>query len=339
MRPTLRSGIDIRSRRRHNSDLQIRSNQAGSIHMKFIDNLFFVLICCIWGVSFLLMRVAGQWFGHFEISMIRSYLGAGVLLALWALRRSSWPLGRRDLLVLLALSVIGYAVPFSIQPFVIRQAQAAAWHGSSFAAILVALVPLFTVAAQAMLLRIWPTLRQWIGVLGGLFLVFSLAWDEISQGISLKVFTLGVLSPLGYAVANTVVKWRFSRMPAMALAASAMGMAALMVTPMIGFDQPPRLGGAFPRALGCVLALGVVSTGLGGFVFYRLIQREGPLYAGMVGYVIPCLAVAIGSLSGEQITIAQCATLAGILAMVAVAQSGSRSVAKEGSKDRRSGGA
>ena len=77
---------------------------------------------------------------------------------------------------------------------------------------------------------------------------------------------------------------------------------------------------AFWPAVACLLVLGPIATGLGTFLFYRLIQGHGPLYAGMVSYVIPCVATLLGLLSGETITLGQLVAVAGALGMVALTQ-------------------
>ncbi len=66
--------------------------------------------------------------------------------------------------------------------------------------------------------------------------------------------------------------------------------------------------------------LGVLGTGLATYGFYRLIQRHGPLFAGMVTYLIPLGAVAWGWLDRERVTGLQVAALVGVLAMVLVVQ-------------------
>jgi drug/metabolite transporter (DMT)-like permease len=56
------------------------------------------------------------------------------------------------------------------------------------------------------------------------------------------------------------------------------------------------------------------------FMFYRLIQARGPLFAGMVTYLIPIGAVAWGWADGEPVSTRQLVALAVILAAVALVQ-------------------
>jgi len=82
--------------------------------------------------------------------------------------------------------------------------------------------------------------------------------------------------------------------------------------------QSPQL----PVAVFCMLMLGVVGTGLGTWMFNSLVQNQGPLFAGMVYYLVPIGAIAWGWIDREPITGLQLVALVGILAMVAVVQYG-----------------
>jgi len=286
--------------------------------------VLFILVCLIWGTSFLLMRWATEsGFGPVHVAVARATCGGVFLAAVWVVRRRGWPFAWRDLGPLLLISAAGYALPYSIQPHVIHLVQQEVEHGSSFGGLIVALVPLFTVVVQAVVLRVWPTGRQWFGVIGALVLLVLLAWDELRRGVPLGVYCLAVLTPLGYATANTFVRRNFHGAPAMALSAAAMLLAGALVLPVAAAQDPVQTDHPqFPLGLTCIVVLGIVSTGLTTFLFYKLIQREGPLFAGMVGYIIPCVAMIVGAASGEKVTPGQWLTLAGVFVLVTVAQTG-----------------
>lgn len=61
------------------------------------------------------------------------------------------------------------------------------------------------------------------------------------------------------------------------------------------------------------------------YVIFTLIQREGPLFAGMTAYLIPLGALAWGWYDDEEVTVLQVVAVLGILAMVALVQFGPRS--------------
>jgi drug/metabolite transporter (DMT)-like permease len=63
-----------------------------------------------------------------------------------------------------------------------------------------------------------------------------------------------------------------------------------------------------------------LSTGIATLMFLRMVQDQGPLFAGMVTYVIPLVALAWGQFDGERLTTLQIAAISGVLAMVALVQ-------------------
>ena len=286
----------------------------------------FVLICVIWGSSFILMKRAHLLFGPVSIGALR-VLGGSVFLLLvwWLLSRGSgrrWPVRRRHLPLLALPVLIGMVYPFTMQPHLIGV------HGhSSFFGMMVSLVPLLTIAVSVPMLGVWPTPRQLIGVLVGLGCLGVLGLDAIDRAWPWQTFALATSVPLAYAVSNTWVKRRLSDVPPMALTVTTLGLAAVVLLPAGAASEPIK--SVSPRelwlAVGAVLVLGVVGTGLATVMFYRLVQQRGPLFAGMVTYGVSSIAVAWGWLDRERVTVTQVIALLGVLAATAVVQWPARS--------------
>ena len=98
--------------------------------------LYFILICFLWGSSFVLMKKAEVVFDPILIADGRLIGGAVTLGLLWWLTRSNNQArgGRRpvDLRVLPAAllpALVGTAYPFFIQPFLIGKHQDSAFFG------------------------------------------------------------------------------------------------------------------------------------------------------------------------------------------------------------------
>ena len=75
-------------------------------------------------------------------------------------------------------------------------------------------------------------------------------------------------------------------------------------------------------ALGSIAVLGILGTGFAVLLVIWLIVTKGPLFAGMVTYVVPTLALVWGAVDGEVITTRQLLAMAGVLGMVALVQTG-----------------
>lgn len=292
-----------------------------------MHHAIFLFICGLWGTSFLFMKIGLASFSPVGVAAFRTVTGAAALAVIWRWRRRRWPLRRDDLGPLLFVSLVGYALPFWVQPHVIGVVETHSRHGSSFVGMMVGLVPLTTILASAPLLRVYPTPRQLIGVIGGLACMILLFWGELRHGVALGDLLLASITPAAYGLCNSYVKRRFAGVSQNAVVLVTLALSALMLLP-VAMTEPAHntTPATLAWSIAALVFLGVVCTGVAGFAFYHLIQMQGPLFAGMVAYVIPTVALLVGALAGERITLTQVAAMAGIFVMVALVQTDRRSV-------------
>jgi len=294
--------------------------------------LWFCIVCLIWGSSFILMKKAAGVFGPLTIGAGRLWGGVIVLSLLLALStrwrppsgsRLSW----RGLGALSVVALLGGLYPFSMQPYLIGKL-----GQSGFIGMMVSLVPLFTIASAAVMLKTWPSHRQWVGVLAGLACMPVLFGVGMDLGLSTRDMVLAATVPLGYAVSNTWVKRRLSNWSAVLLTGSSCAMAGVVLLPTAAVYEPVQWtnDAAGWTAVGAVALLGVVGTGVATVLFYRLVQQRGPLFAGMVTYVVPVEALLLGAADGETVTRGQVVALLIILLSVAMVQWPSRNATNVG---------
>jgi drug/metabolite transporter (DMT)-like permease len=282
------------------------------------------LLCCfVWGGSFILMDRAGHAFGPVEIGMGRM-IGGAAAIAVYCLATRRWaPLSRRDIGHLALVALLANVWPYVVQPYVMRQTGE---HG--FIGMMVAFVPLATIAVSIPMLGLWPSRRQLLGVIGGLVCTGLIVWDGTHRGMTPRLLVLAMSTPLSYALGNTYIKWKLDHLPAAPLTAAFLAIGALSLVPL---EFSPRLvhrlqltGPAWPAdwplAIAALATLGVVGTGICVLIFVHLIKTQGPLFAGMVTYVIPVVALMWGQFDRERLTATQVAAIAGVLAMVALVQ-------------------
>lgn len=282
-----------------------------------MHHVMFILICLFWGSSFILMKKADAAFGPWSIGAGRLVFAVVTLALVWfGWQRRRWPFGRADVPALGLLAVLGFIWPFVVQPYLISK-----YQNSSFIGIMPALVPLLTIAASVPMLRVRPTGRQLAGVLVGLACMAPLVGDGLGRSMTAVDLLLALSVPVCYAVSNTYVKQRFARSPATALSLAAMALSALLVTPLAAATEPVRAeGAALALSVFALAQIGVLCTGVAILMFYVLVQVRGPLYAGMVTYIVPLGAMGWGWLDSERITLTQVGAVAVILAMVALVQ-------------------
>jgi drug/metabolite transporter (DMT)-like permease len=296
--------------------------------------LLFSLLCLIWGSSFILMKKATLVFSPLGVGAGRVLGGAAVLAAVWLIQRSGWPLRRKDIAPVLFVVLAGFAWPYTLQPWLIDR------HGSGFIGTTVSFVPLLTIAVSIPLLRVYPSRRQFIGVLGGLgglVCMGLLTKDGFDRQIPPQDLLLALSVPACYALANVCIRRQLQHVPSLPLSAITLSIAAvLMLPPAYAIaDADSAQSGALPLALTSLAILGVVGTGIGTFLFNKMVLDQGPLFAGMVTYLVPVGALIWGWIDEEQVTWLQFVALSGIFAMVALVQVGAAAGARnEESRDK-----
>ena len=287
--------------------------------------LSFLFICLTWGTSFILMDRAAVALGPLAIGTGRLLGGALVLGLVWWWKRTPVQLQTSDWKHILIVGALANAWPFTVLPYVMTQANEHGYFG-----LMVTLVPLVTLVLSIPMLGVWPTKRQLIGVTGGLVCLAGVVQDGTQRGISPGILALALTVPLTYALGNTYIKWKLEHVPTLPLTVLFLGLAGLLLVPLQlapGFLARTGLGGpaephGWPLALASIALLAMLSTGLAILLFIQLVKHQGPLFAAMVTYVIPLVALLWGQYDSERLTTLQIAAMAGTLAMVALVQWG-----------------
>jgi drug/metabolite transporter (DMT)-like permease len=279
-----------------------------------VDHLLFLLFCAIAGSSFILMKKAALAFGPVTIAGLRCLLGAIVLASLWRWMPTPRPPTRQEVRWLLVLAVFGYAYPFMTMPYLVSR------HGSGFIGMMVCFVPLMTVLLAVPMLRTFPSRLQLTGVLGGLACIALIMRDGVDRNVPPGQLALALSVPFFFAYTNLTTRKHLGTLSPYLLTLCCVAMVAPVLTPLGLLTEPVSPGPDLPTAVASVLALGVVSTAVALVVFFRLLQRRGALYAGMVTYLVPMVAVLWGWVDAEEVTTRQLLALLGVLLMVAVVQ-------------------
>ncbi len=297
-------------------------------HLPSMPYLSFLFICLVWGTSFILMDRASHALGAVSIGVIRLLGGALVLGVYWLVTRERVRIRRVDWWHIFVVAALANALPFVIQPYAMIQAGEHGYFG-----MMVALVPLATILASIPMLKIWPTRRQLVGVLGGIVCMGLAVQDGSARGMSAGLLALALTVPVSYAVGNAYVKWKLDHMPSLPMTTLFLALGGAMLLPLHFSPEvleqwqlaDPVEPYDWPLAIASMAFLSAVSTGIAILLFVRLIQKQGPLFAGMVTYVVPVLALLWGQFDGEKLTTLQVVAMGGVLAMVGLVQWGAAS--------------
>ena len=249
----------------------------------------FAAMCVIWGIPYLLIRVAVRDLDPAVLVFGRTFLGAVLLLPLAARRGELRPvLARwRPLLVFAAIEI---AVPWLLL------SSAEQRLSSSFTGLTIAVVPLVGAAVSRERLGAWSFGGLALGLVGVAALV---GLDLSGTSVGALVEIAGVV--VGYAV-GPIVLARFLRgLPALGVIAVSLGVTAVVYAPFAAFRLPSHTPPA--KVVASVVALAVVCTAVAFVLFFALIELIGPVRATVITYVNPAVAAVLGvGLLGERFT-------------------------------------
>jgi len=215
-------------------------------------------------------------------------------------------------------ALIAFAIPFILVPFVIQKS-----NSSSFMGMLISFTPLFTIVVSVPMLRVHPTKREVVGVLGGLFCLLLIFKDGFDKNIKLETLLLASSIPILYAFANTYIKMRLTHLHPVPLAFFMLSISATLLIPINLAIGKIQVDEHLLVAVGAIIILGF-TTGAGHVAFCHLLQKHGPLRAGMICYLIPIVALFWGWVFGEPLSIIQILAILGVLIMAGIVQLGGK---------------
>lgn len=247
----------------------------------------FSLMGVVWGVPYLLIKVAVDEVSPSGVVFARCALGALLLLP-FALRRPGMAnTVRTHWKPMLAFAVIEIVGPW----YTLTDAER---HlSSSTAGLLIAGVPIVGV----LLSRFFGATeslgpRRVTGLALGLGGVGVLTLPHLTGGDALSLAEV-LVTVVGYATAPLIADRHLKGVPTLHLITPCLALAALVYAPAAVASRPVALPSA--GALTALAALGVVCTAVAFVAFLELIKEAGPIRASVITYVNPAIAVAAGA--------------------------------------------
>jgi drug/metabolite transporter (DMT)-like permease len=247
--------------------------------------VLFAAMCFIWGIPYLMIRVAVREVSPSSLVLFRTALAALLLLPLAAVRGELAPL-RRGLLPLAAFAGIEIAVPW------IALGTAEQRLSSSLTGLLIAAVPLVGVVIAASTgTRERPGRQNLAGLLIGIVGVGAIVGLDV-KGASATALAELALVAVCYAVGPAILQRWLSDRPPLGVIAASLGLVAVAYVPIAAFSFPRHV----PRAsvVASILGLAVVCTALAFVLFFELIAEAGPVRATVITYVNPAVAAMLG---------------------------------------------
>jgi drug/metabolite transporter (DMT)-like permease len=247
--------------------------------------VLFIAMGVIWGIPYLLIKIAVGELTPATLVFFRTGLGALLLLPLAAARGNFRGL-RPYWKPIVAYSLIEVAVPW------LFLADAERRLSSSLTGLLVAAVPLVSaVLAWRTGARDRLDRRRTAGLVLGFVGVGALV------GLDVQVRDLGAVAEVAivtvcYAVGPMIIMRRLASLPPVGVVVVSLALTAVIYAPL-GLAQMP----ARPPAAAVVASIGalaLVCTALGFVLFFMLIAEVGPTRATVITYINPAVALLLG---------------------------------------------
>lgn len=256
--------------------------------------LLFAAMGVVWGIPYLLIRVAVAEISPALLVFARTAIAAAILLPI-ALARVDLRAVLRHWPWVVAFAVIEVAIPW------VLLGAAEQRISSSLAGLLVAAVPLVGATIATILGgadRVGR--RQLAGLLVGFAGVAGIAGGDFRAENATALVQMAVVV-VCYAAGPFILSRRLVGVSSLGIMAISITLAALIYTPVAILDWPAVLPSQ--ATLVSVAILAVVCTAVAFLLFAALIREVGPVRATVITYVNPAVAAVLGVLIlGEVLT-------------------------------------
>lgn len=248
--------------------------------------LLFAAMCFLWGIPYLLIKVAVEDLAPSVIVLARTGIGALVLLPVALARgylRQLLPLWRW----LVLFSVLEIGGPWLLLTDAERHIS------SSLAGLLIAAVPLVSALASHLLgsedrVDAGRLLGIGVGIAGVAVLLGLDLHGEVGAALEIALVVIG------YGTAPQIITHKFVGIPSIAVISSSLSVAALMYLPLAVAQWPTEV----PRAkvVWSLAGLALACTVVAFLVFFALIAEVGPNRATIITFINPAVALGLGVL-------------------------------------------
>lgn len=249
--------------------------------------LAFIALGILWGLPYLLIKIAVQEISPFDIAWGRITLAALILLPI------AWRRGELRALVthkgaILAFAVAEFAIPFPAISMGER------WIPSSVTAILIATVPL-TIALISRFFGVHERLGgvRLIGLVVGLVGVVALVgFGTLSGALAWAGVGCVLIATLGYAIAPLIIQRHLHSVDSIGPVAGSLSIASLVLLVPAMLSLPRQVPSVL--ALSSLVILGLVCTVLAMLLMFYLVKHAGAARASVITYINPAVATLLG---------------------------------------------
>jgi len=257
-----------------------------------------LLLATLWSLQYIFMRMSVPTFGSALVAEGRAIFSA-LFLVPWMLFVLRQDIGLRPHW----RDYLWVALVNNVFPFLCF-AYAATGIPASYLAVVNGMVPLWSAVIAAPVLKEPLGARRIAGfVLGvaGVALIVNLGPIELDAHV-ISAAVAAMAGAFFWGWAGVVIRQRTGRVPAMGLATGSIILCALILSPAWAQLPPPSTW--TPAAVGGLIAVGLLCSGLAYLPFFTLVRDIGPTRTLTVGLAVPVLGIFWGwLLLGETVTL------------------------------------
>jgi drug/metabolite transporter (DMT)-like permease len=245
----------------------------------------FLALGVLWGMPYLLIRIAVAHYDPLMVAGTRTLIGALLLLPV-ALHRKALAPAFRQWKWLIAFTLVEITFPW------VLLGHAEKSLNSSTAGLLIAAVPLI---AAVIITRLGHEKLEPRRLFG---LCLGFAGVALLVGLDIDLTNFGavaatMLTAVGYAIGPIIIDRKLSDVPALGVITASLILATLIYAPFAPALWPTHFDA---NAAGAVVGLGVLCTAAAFMVFFALIAEVGPARATVITYINPAVAIILGAL-------------------------------------------
>ncbi|XKX04530.1 DMT family transporter [Tenacibaculum maritimum] len=264
--------------------------------------MYLLILSIVWGSSFILIKKSLQGVTPIQLGALRMLITAFFLLLIGF--KSIKKIEKKHWKYVAYSAALGTFSPVFLFAFAIRGID------SAIVSILNSLTPFHTFIFGALVFGFSFKKKQFIGILlglvGTLILIFKGAALHPDQNYWYAL--LIIIASIGYAFNVNIIKRYLYDLDALAITTGnflLLIIPALLVLIFSNFFLTFEMNQETGEALGYIIILSVVGTGIAKVLFNKMVHLSSPIFAASVTYLIPVVAVIWGIIDGEKLSLLQ----------------------------------
>jgi drug/metabolite transporter (DMT)-like permease len=250
--------------------------------------IYFAIVGVLWGIPYLLMKVAVEEFPPAAIVAGRTLIGAAILIpvAIYRTKFKGAVLGFKYVALYALMEMIGPWILISTAEKKID---------TGLAGLLISTVPIFSTILTSIRgdHSVWQFKRVFGIIVGFVGLILVVGIESLSGNSDPASIAMMILAAMGYSYAVIMITTNLPLVDGIAINGLAMAITCVFWTPLAIAQWPSSIS---IKPTISLIALGVLSTAFAFILFFKVLAELGPARSSLVTYINTAVAVVLGVL-------------------------------------------